>query len=166
MSAGRRKETHVSTIAVLSQKGGVGKTATTANLGASLAGRGLRVLMVDFDPQADLSASWGLEEDDPRPRIEQFLGRSDRPVRDAVFEIEIGENRGSLALLPTAFEALRRQTARLLDGANRDLADRLEGLRGVFDTVVLRPKSTVAHAYRELARVVDRLAAHHTAPTR
>ena len=79
----------MSTIAVLSQKGGVGKTVTVANLGASLAERGLRVLMVDFDPQADLSASWGLEEGDPRPRIEQYLGRSDRVVRDAVFDIEL-----------------------------------------------------------------------------
>jgi chromosome partitioning protein len=50
------------TVAVLSQKGGVGKTLTCANLAAGLADRGHAVLMVDFDPQADLSSSWALDE--------------------------------------------------------------------------------------------------------
>jgi chromosome partitioning protein len=125
------------TIAVLSQKGGVGKTVTVANLGAALAERGLRALMVDFDPQADLSASWGLEEDDPHPRIEQFLGRVDGRLSDALLDLTVDADGGRLALLPTAYEALRRQTARLLDRGNRDLADLLESLRHKFDVALI-----------------------------
>lgn len=47
-------------IAVVNQKGGVGKTTTTFNLGAALQKRGRRVLLVDLDPQASLSVSAGI----------------------------------------------------------------------------------------------------------
>ena len=50
------------TIAVINQKGGVGKTAITANLGAALAELGYRVLLVDLDPQGHLTEACSLEE--------------------------------------------------------------------------------------------------------
>jgi len=52
-------------IAVINQKGGVGKTTTTVNLGAALAHRGYRVLMLDMDPQANLTVHV-----DKRPDLE------------------------------------------------------------------------------------------------
>lgn len=52
------------TIAVCNQKGGVGKTTTTVNLGVGLAMQGKRVLLVDADPQADLTASLGWQDTD------------------------------------------------------------------------------------------------------
>ncbi|MBX3462604.1 MAG: ParA family protein [Planctomycetes bacterium] len=52
-------------IAVINQKGGVGKTTTTVNLGAALAHRGLRVLLLDMDPQANLTVHV-----DKRPDLE------------------------------------------------------------------------------------------------
>jgi len=49
------------TIVVANQKGGVGKTTTVANLGAALALMGHRVLIIDLDPQAALTASFGVD---------------------------------------------------------------------------------------------------------
>lgn len=48
-------------VAVVSQKGGVGKTSLVQNLGAELAASGRNILLIDFDPQSNLTTGWGID---------------------------------------------------------------------------------------------------------
>ncbi len=61
-------------IAIINQKGGVGKTTTTANLGAALAIQGRRVVLVDMDAQANLSLALGVEARSGSPTTYSVLG--------------------------------------------------------------------------------------------
>ncbi len=54
-------------IAITNQKGGVGKTTTTVNLGVALAKRGKRVMLLDADPQGSLTVSLGVKDPDNLP---------------------------------------------------------------------------------------------------
>lgn len=55
--------------AVISQKGGVGKTSLVQNAGAEMAAAGMSTLLVDYDPQSNLTTGWGLDPDADRPTI-------------------------------------------------------------------------------------------------
>ena len=60
-------------VAILNQKGGVGKTTTAVNLGAALASRGRRVLLIDMDPQGNLSDHLGVDPEEGRPGTYEVL---------------------------------------------------------------------------------------------
>ncbi len=70
-------------IAVINQKGGVGKTSTTVNLGAGLGQRGKRMLLVDLDPQGHLTTHFGLDDAAVGRSVYEVL-TSDMPLAEAI----------------------------------------------------------------------------------
>ena len=61
------------TIAIVNQKGGVGKTTTCVNLAAALQAQGQRVLVCDFDPQANTTSGFGVDKTTASPSIYDVL---------------------------------------------------------------------------------------------
>lgn len=96
-------------LAIANQKGGVGKTTTAINLGASLAANDLRVLVVDSDPQGNATTGLGVAKD---------------PGRPSLYHVLLGGAGLSAAIVPTEFEGLDVVPAdKNLVGANLELVD-------------------------------------------
>lgn len=68
-------------IAVVNQKGGVGKTTTTVNLSAALHDAGKRVLLCDFDPQANATSGMGVDKNTASPNVYDVLINGAEPQR-------------------------------------------------------------------------------------
>lgn len=71
-------------IAVVNQKGGVGKTTTTVNLTAALAALGKKVLLCDFDPQANATSGMGVDKNTASPNMYDVLINGADPKRGVV----------------------------------------------------------------------------------
>ncbi len=86
-------------IAVANQKGGVGKTTTTVNLGAGLALAGRRTLLIDLDPQANSTRALGFERDPERVSVYDVL-IEEVPLTQVLVDTEMD----NLALCPSENE--------------------------------------------------------------
>ena len=95
-------------IAIINQKGGVGKTTTAVNFGAALARLGRRVLVVDMDPQANASQNLGAELEPGEPSTYSLLTQGGK-VADTVR----GTSTPGLSVLPAHLD---------LSGAELELA--------------------------------------------
>ena len=95
-------------IAIINQKGGVGKTTTAVNLGAALARLGQRVLVIDMDPQANASMNLGAELHPGEPSTYSILTQNGR-IADTIR----GTSTPGLSILPAHLD---------LSGAELELA--------------------------------------------
>jgi len=123
-------------IAVINQKGGVGKTTTTVNLGAALADLGKQVLLIDLDPQANLGTHVGIDVNDGAT-IYDVLVRGVK-LADAIRETQ----ESGLSCVPSNLD-LSAAEMELVSMVGREtlLRDSLEVLEtkspGHFDIVLL-----------------------------
>jgi chromosome partitioning protein len=120
-------------LAVANQKGGVGKTTTAINLGASLAANDVRVLVVDSDPQGNATTGLGVAKDPERPSLYHVLLAS-VSAKDAVVRTDFL----GLDLIP-ADKNLVGANLELVDQHNREyrLRERLAPLREVYTYILI-----------------------------
>ena len=118
-------------IAVVNQKGGVGKTTTAVNLTAAFTEAGKRVLLCDFDPQANATSGLGLDKRHLRHSVYDVIV-NDVPAKDAIVQTKFGDVLPSTADLAGAGVELVT-----MDSPNYRLKNALDTVKDRYDLIFI-----------------------------